>query len=251
LTYLDRLQDEIAESRPVAMVKLLSVPDQGNYELGQTILVSASGILYPQTSDLQPLVKAAQEMLAQGRSGATKVAMPDCSVRVYVESHLPQQVLVVIGAGHVGQMVARAGDMAGFPLIVLDDRSEYAHPNLFPLGARVICGDFEDELAALELGVHHHVILVTRGHQQDSRCLRLLVNAPVPYLGMIGSRTRVKTIFEILIAQGVKRTDLERVRAPVGLDLGGRTPGEIAISVVAEVIATRHGGTGLPMKLRR
>lgn len=249
MSYLNPLAQEIAAERPVAVAKVVEGP-----WAGCAVVAGPGGIHY-----VDPRLQAAPEGLAEGmaelaagllvrgESGCHRLRLPAGSVRVYVESHLPPPVLLVVGAGHVGREVARAGALAGFQVWVVDDRREYAHPAHFPTAYRVICGPLPEELAALSPGERHHVVLVTRGHAQDAACLAALAGAPVPYVGMIGSRKRVGAVFDALRAGGVDEEWLGRVRAPIGLDIGARTPGEIAIAVVAEVIATRRGGTGKPL----
>ena len=242
MAYVEWLAEAAAAGRPAAVAKLLTDP-----LLGQALVVSPAGVIYSDVPDpaLEASVAAvAMQFLAEGRSG---VATVRGDVRVYIESHRPDPVLLVIGAGHVGQMVAQLGAMAGFDVAVLDDRPQYANPERFPMASRVLCGPFAAELAGLDLGPQHYVVLMTRGHHHDRLCLEELIGADLAYLGMIGSRTRVETIFAALEAEGVDRERLQRVRAPIGLDIGARTPAEIAVSVVAELIAVRRSGTGAPL----
>lgn len=242
MSYVEWLAEAAAAGRPVAVAKLVTP-----LFLGQALVVSPAGVIYSSVADptIQNATGAlAVQFLSEGRSGAATVCG---DVRVYIEAHLPDPVLLVIGAGHVGQMVAQLGAMAGFDVTVLDDRPQYANRDRFPMASRVLCGPFAAELAGLALGPQHYVVLMTRGHHHDRLCLEQLIGADLAYLGMIGSRTRVETIFAALEAEGVDRERLERVRAPIGLDIGARTPAEIAVSVVAELIAVRRSGTGAPL----
>lgn len=249
MSYLSVLAREIAAGRPVAVAKVVEGP-----WMGCAVVASPDGILYldPRLTAapaglVQAMAGLAGDALGAGHCGCRRLYLPEGSARVYVEPHLPPPVLLVVGAGHVGREVARAGALAGFQVWVLDDRPDYAHPAHFPTARRVICGPLPAELAALEPGEQHYVVLVTRGHAHDAECLRALAGAPVPYVGMIGSRKRVQAVFDALRAAGVDEAWLSRVRAPIGLDIGARTPGEIAIAIVAEVIAARRGGTGAPL----
>ncbi len=249
MSYLNALAREIAAERPVAVAKVVEGP-----WAGCALVAGPGGACYadPRLTEApaglaEAMADLAAELLDRGESGCHRVRLPEGSVRVYVESHLPPPVLLVIGAGHVGREVARAGVLAGFQVWVLDDRREYADPAHFPTAHRVICGPLTAELAALAPGARHHVVLVTRGHAQDAACLAALAGAPVPYIGMIGSRTRVRTVLDALRADGADEDWLTRVRAPIGLDIGARTPGEIAIAIAAELIAVRRGGTGRPL----
>ncbi len=171
------------------------------------------------------------------------------TARVYLELHGPPPRMVIVGAGHIAIPLARMGAMLGMRIEVLDDRPEFAAPDRFPDARAVRVIDFRDPFADTPLGPSDHVILVTRGHSFDYECLVRLLRMPAPpaYIGMIGSRRRVRATHEQLAREGFSTAEMKRVRAPVGLDLGGQTPAEIAVSVVAEVILFHAGGTGVPL----
>ena len=171
------------------------------------------------------------------------------TARVYLELHGPPARMVIVGAGHIAVPLARIGAMLGMRIEVLDDRPEFAAPERFPDARTVRVIDFRDPFADTPLGPSDHVILVTRGHSFDYECLvRLLrMSAPPAYIGMIGSRRRVRATHEQLAREGFTTAEMKRVRAPVGLDLRGQTPAEIAVSVVAEIILFHAGGTGVPL----
>lgn len=168
---------------------------------------------------------------------------------VYVELHAPPAKMVIVGAGHIAAPLARIASMLGLRVEVLDDRPEFADPARFPDVAAVRVIDFHDPFADTSLVSADHVVLVTRGHRFDYECLvRLLRMAPPPaYIGMIGSRRRVRATHEQLAREGFTIDEMKRVRAPVGLDLGGQSPAEIAVSVAAEIVMHRSGGTGAPL----
>ena len=172
-----------------------------------------------------------------------------CVATVYLELHAPPPKLVVVGAGHVAVPLAQIGVMLGLRVEVLDDRPEFADPARFPEADAVRVIDFRDPFADTRLTPPDHVVLVTRGHRFDYECLvRLLrMKQPPGYLGMIGSRRRVRATHEQLAREEFTLEQMSRVRAPVGLDLGGQTPVEIAVSVAAEIVMHRSGGTGAPL----
>ena len=170
--------------------------------------------------------------------------------RVYLELHHPQSQMVIVGAGHVAQPLCTLGSLLGLRVRVLDDRPEFATRERFPEADEVRTVDFSDPFRDVPLHPWSHVIMVTRGHRYDYECLRRVVlSSPLPgYIGMIGSRRRVRATFEALLAEGIPREHLERVHAPIGLDLGGETPGEIAVAVAAEIVHHQRGGTGRPLR---
>jgi xanthine dehydrogenase accessory factor len=168
----------------------------------------------------------------------------------YLEVQRPAPELVIVGAGHVARPLAAVGALLGMDVTVLDDRPEFATRERFPHAARLLRVDFGDPFAGVRVHAGSHVVLVTRGHRYDFEALRrLLAVEPEPaYLGMIGSRRRVRATFVKLIEEGVDAARVARVRAPLGLDIRAQTPAEIAVAVAAEIVLLRRGGTGAPLR---
>ncbi|MCY1011841.1 XdhC/CoxI family protein [Nannocystis pusilla] len=175
------------------------------------------------------------------------------AMEVFVEYLAPEARLVLVGAGHVAQAVAPVAAGVGFRVVVVDDREDLLEHPAFA-GAERHARDVDElELAVPDLGERDYVVILTRDHARDERALAHLVRRPHRYLGMIGSVRKVHAIVARVLRReqelGRPRPDLSRVRAPVGIALGGRTPAEIAISIVAELLADRHGGTGAAMNV--
>jgi xanthine dehydrogenase accessory factor len=175
------------------------------------------------------------------------------AMEVFVEYLAPEARLVLIGAGHVAQAVAPVAAGVGFRVVVVDDREDLLEHPAFA-GAERHARDVDElELAVPDLGERDYVVILTRDHARDERALAHLVRRPHRYLGMIGSVRKVHAIVARVLRReqelGRPPPDLSRVRAPVGIALGGRTPAEIAISIVAELLADRHGGTGAAMNV--
>ena len=190
----------------------------------------------------------------EGRRASTQGVheLPSASgqtIQVYVEAHHPQPDLVIVGAGHIAQPLCSMGALMGFCVIVVDDRPDFATRERFPEADRIVQVDFRDPFADVPIHSTSHVVLVTRGHKYDFECLRHLLKTEVepPYLGMIGSRRRVRAAFSQLQGEGMPRDRLSRVRAPVGLDIGAETPVEIAVAVAAEIVLHWRAGTGAPL----
>lgn len=175
----------------------------------------------------------------------------DAAVEVMIEVVEAPVRLVVVGGGHIGRSLIRMGAEVGFSCTVIDDRPDYANRERFPEADHVICADFEPALAELPVDHNTYIVLVTRGHKQDETSLRCLVGRPAAYLGMIGSKRRTGAVLQHLQDDGFDMDALARVRTPIGLDIGAETPEEIAVSILAEMIMTRRGGTGRPMYYRR
>jgi xanthine dehydrogenase accessory factor len=160
---------------------------------------------------------------------------------------LPRITLLIVGGGHVGQAVARLAAEVDFAVWVHDDRAAYASRERFPSAERLLVGDIGPTLQQLapSLTPSTYCLIVTRGHNHDEEALYHLAATRASYVGMIGSKRKIKLIFEDLRAKGVPAEVLQRVHAPLGLPIGSRTVPEIAVSIVAELIAHRNLG---PMK---
>jgi xanthine dehydrogenase accessory factor len=157
---------------------------------------------------------------------------------------LPRITLFIVGGGHVGRAVARLAAEVDFDIWVLDDRSSYASRERFPSAHRLFVGDIGCQLQNLtnEISPSTFCIIVTRGHSHDEEALYHLVRSPAGYVGMIGSKRKIKLIYEDLLAKGIPAEDLRKVHAPLGFDIGSQTVNEIAVSIVAELIACRNLG---------
>jgi xanthine dehydrogenase accessory factor len=171
-------------------------------------------------------------------------------IELYLEIRRPIRDLIVVGAGHIAQPMAHVGALLGYRVTVLDDRPDFATRERFPDADRLIRADFSDPFADIALHERSYLLLVTRGHKYDYECLiRALRADPLPaYIGMIGSRRRVRATYVQLIEEGVRRELIDRIHAPVGLDVGAETPEEIAVAVAAELVMLDRGGSGVPLK---
>lgn len=155
--------------------------------------------------------------------------------------HLSRSRLLIVGGGHVGTKVAALAAEVDFDVWVCDDREEYCNPQRFPAAQRLLCGSIEDTLAGLEVDGDTFCIIVTRGHNHDETALFHLAEKPARYIGMIGSKRKIRLIFDDLRRLGIAEEALARVHAPIGFDIGSQTVPEIAVSIVAELIACRSG----------
>ena len=160
---------------------------------------------------------------------------------VYIEPIEPSPEIYIIGAGHVGFHLARLAHEVGFRVHVVDDREKFANSERFPNAAEVVVDDIPTWVARANLPPHAYAVIVTRGHTNDLEALRALAPHELRYLGLIGSRAKVARIFGALRADRVLDEHLTRVHAPIGLDIGAVTPQEIAVSILAELIAVKHG----------
>jgi xanthine dehydrogenase accessory factor len=162
-------------------------------------------------------------------------------MEVFIEPVEPSPELYVFGAGHVGYYVAKMAYEVGFKVHVIDDREKFANAERFGEGIDVLVDHIPTWLEAHTLPPTAYAVIVTRGHTHDLDSLRALSRMPLRYLGLIGSKAKVKRIFDQLIEEGTAAEMLKRVHAPIGLDIGAITPQEIGISIVAELVGVKHG----------
>ena len=248
LQALDRGED-------AALVTIVSTQGSTPQRVGARMLVFADGRIVGTIGGgcyENDAAGKARESLRTRKAGLARYDLSDalaeengliCGGRmeVFIEPLEPSPRLVIVGAGHVSQHVAGMAASVGFRVHVLDDREAFANRDRFPAAAEVTVADIAGFLAGAELPPTAFVVVVTRGHTHDLAAVRALSGRPLRYVGMIGSRAKVARVFDALRAEGVAPDWLEEVHAPIGLQIGAVTPEEIAVSIVAELVAVRRG----------
>jgi xanthine dehydrogenase accessory factor len=159
---------------------------------------------------------------------------------VFVEPVIPQPSAIIFGAGHISKSLSKVANLAGFRTVIVDDREQFANRDRFPEADEIHAGDYESVFPQLPVNETTYLVIVTRGHRDDMRVLRWAVETPARYIAMIGSKRKVISVIKELEKEGVHAADFERIFAPMGFEIGAITPEEIAVSVVAEMIATRR-----------
>lgn len=246
----DLLGDVLAASgggAPVALVTLLR--RAGSDPIRGRMLLEADGRTRGTLGDAGRdgrAIIAARETLERGT--ARSVALDD-DEDLLIEPVLSRSRLVVVGGGHVGRALALQAGLLDLDVTVVDDRPEFADRDRFPAPVEVVRADMAAALADLGIEWNTFIVVATRGHKLDADCLRAAIRTRARYVGLLGSRRKTILIARMLRDEGVSEERLASVHAPVGLDLGGRTPAEIALSVLAEITALRHGGDGRPLRL--
>jgi xanthine dehydrogenase accessory factor len=162
------------------------------------------------------------------------------TLEIYVEPVLPVPLLYLFGAGHVAFSVYKIAKIAGFEIIVIDDRSSYANAERFPEAREIIAEDFDVAVGRITPNENSYLVIATRGHRDDMRILRWAVQTSPRYIGMIGSKRKVISIYKELEKEGLSTDLFEKVMAPIGLEIGAVTPEEIAVSIVAEMVACKR-----------
>ena len=201
----------------------------------------ASGTPRSQTYHLRPEGEGALGSLCGG------------DVTVFFEPHVPDRVLLVIGAGHIGQKLCSYASMLDHRVVVLDSRADMVTRERFPEAAGLVCGDPERAAELYDIDARTSVVILTHSAEHDEKALRSVIDSPAAYIGMIGSANKVLTIFARLRDEGVAGELLGRVHSPIGLDIGAETPAELAVSIMAEIVAEQYGRPGgrMPAAVKR
>jgi len=200
----------------------------------------------PGMEDIQEGLVADMPRLLKGRQPTIAIFQDKEGNRLefYLEPIMSDPVLYVFGGGHVSLQIVPLASLVGFKVVVIDDRPEFADSRKFPQATKVLQYPFEGVLDKLSVDGSSYLVIVTRGHLHDKTVLTQCLKADAKYIGMIGSRRKVAILFKALLGEGFSQDNLDRVHAPIGLDIGAETPEEIAVSIVAELISTRAGRKG-------
>lgn len=204
------------------------------------------------------VIREALQALMEGEGRILRYTLSDPSqgdpgvcggeMEVFVEPIRPRPTLVVVGGGHVGKAVAHLAHWLGFRVVVSDDRPEFATPQAVPEADDYVACELKDLPARIPFDEQTYVVLTTRGVDVDAAGLPSLVETAAAYIGVIGSRKRWETCAEQLRRQGISEEKISKVTSPIGLELNAETPEEIAISILAQIILLRRGGSGKSMK---
>jgi xanthine dehydrogenase accessory factor len=263
---LDVLDLALATSRagtPCALCTVIQSSGSVPRRPGSKMLVGADGAILAGTIGGGAMegraIDLAREALADGeaRIGSFRLSDPGqgdagvCggAVEVFIEPMAAPPTVLVVGAGHVGRALVRLAAFSGFRAVLSDDRIELCAPAVAPGADAYLPGPLLDQLSRLTLSPRLYVALVTRAYAIDVEVLPVLLRAPIAYIGVIGSRRRWATAAKALREAGLSDADLARVRAPIGLEIQAETPEEIAVSIMADIIATRRGAS-IPSVMR-
>ena len=247
----DLLGDVLAASsggKPVALATLLRKKGKDLEPSGKLFVEtdgSSGGSLGEAALDARAR-DAARETL---RQGTARTVTLDTDHELLIEPVIAKPRLVIAGGGHVGLALAKMAAQLEYEVTVIDDRPEFASRERFGPAIEVVHMDMVEALRTLPIGWNTFIVIATRGHKLDAHSLRAGVRTEARYVGLLGSKRKTILIAKMLRDEGVPEERIRAVHAPIGLDLGGRTPAEIALAVLAELSMERHGGTGRPLRL--
>jgi len=245
----DLLGDVLAASsggKPVALATLLTKRGK-EIEASGKLFVETDGSTHGSVGKPDDAARAAA--LDALREGTPRTVRIDDAHELLIEPVLAKPRLVIAGGGHVGLAIAKMAMLLEYEVTVVDDREEFASRDRFGPGVDVVRMDMVEALRTLPIGWNTFIVIATRGHKLDASCLREAVKRDARYVGLLGSRRKTVLIAKMLRDEGVSEERIRAVHAPVGLDLGGRTPSEIALSVLAELSVERYGGTARALRV--
>ena len=257
---LERLQQSLASSDPVVLATVIDSSRSVPRHAGSKMIIYQDGSTFGSIGGGEMearVLKEAAEALVNGRPRLVSYELVDhglgdpgiCGgeVTLYLEAYMPTSTLLVVGCGHIGAAVIELGHWMGFRVVAYDDRTELATAKKLPEADFVASGDFEDLLKSSPITDQTHVVVVSRNTEVDLDVLPKILQAPARSIGVMGSQRRWNSTRAALTELGVSSVDLDRIRAPIGLELNAETPEEIAVSIMGEIVLSRRGGSGASM----
>ena len=244
----DELINAYEGGDPVGLATIVNVA-KGGTNLGAKLLLKQDGTIIGTLGD--PALDArAKELAAQVADvGNIESFITDDGTEVFVEGFTTPPTLIMVGGGHVGKATADLAHNLGYRVYVVDDRPEFANPERFPYAEQTVVSSYENWPEHLEINVNTFIVAATRGHRYDDLALESALTTRARYIGLLGSRRKTIMIYRRLIGQGISVDRLKQVYAPIGLNIGGLTPEELAVSIMSEIIMVRRGGTGSTMRM--
>ena len=230
------------------LVTIVEVQGDGRIQPGAKCLIRDGKAQVETIGDANVVAAMVRESDSHARaekSQLVSLAIPDSTIKleVFFEVMPAPPRLIVVGAGHIAVPLVKMAKVLDFHVTVIDDRLLYANRERFPDADEVLTGDMAQMLKEMTLTPSCYIVLITRGHAYDEPCLRNIIHSKAKYIGMIGSRRRIKACFQrFRDEEKVTEEAIERIYAPIGLDIATETPAEIAVSILGEVIKIRRGG---------
>lgn len=234
---------------PVAVASLMKVPAGSDLVVGSRLLIrensSTSGSLGSEQLDKQAATEA-RKLVAMGKNDYITT---DSGAEFFIEAYTTPPTLVIAGGGHVSKAISQIAVTLGFRIFIIDDREDFSNPERFPEAEQTVVSDYKTAFEKLPIGTNSFVVIATRGHRYDASATAAAMRTPASYVGLLGSKRKTILIFEELFAEGFTMEQVRSVRSPIGLNISARTPEEIALSIMAEIVGFRLGGDGGTLKL--
>lgn len=257
---LEMISGEVKKNKRAAMVIITNSSDSTPREQGTIMAVFEDGSTYGTIGggNLEYLsIEHAKECIRTGEdkafnfdltSGGNTGMQCGGKASVFIKVFKPKYKLIIAGAGHIALSLEKLGNMLGFSVVIFDDREELCNRERFPHADELIAGNIAENLREYPIDQNCFVVIVTHGHKNDQDALREVINKDARYIGMIGSSKKNKYVMNNLLNEGISKELLDKVYAPIGIDLGGETPECIAFSIMCEILAVKNNGSLKHMK---
>lgn len=247
--------ERMDKGETIALVTVVEVKGSTPREVGTKMLVNKNGLVAGTIGGGMTeakVIKEAKQVLKEGKgklliyhltkeqAALDEGAICGGEMKVFIDILQPKEEVLIFGAGHIAICVSKLAKMVGFKVAIIDDREEFANQDRFPEADEIVTEDIERALTHIKITPSTYIIIVTRGHLQDQEVLASVIKSKAAYLGMIGSRKKNATIFQQLTEKGIFQEELNKVHAPIGINIKAQTPEEIAISIMAEIIQVRR-----------
>ena len=235
----------------VALASLIKSADGRPPAVGSKIFIREDGSTEGSLGDLTLDRDASARALSLMAMGRNDYVITDTGAEYFLEAYTTPPQLVICGGGHVSRALADHAKPLGFRLFITDDREEFANSQRFPEADIVVAKKPEEALTELPINANTFIVVATRGHRFDNVALAAAADTSARYVGLMGSKRKTILIYEDLVRMGIDEQRLREIRSPIGLDIHARTPEEIAVSIMGEILMFRLGGTGQTMKLEQ
>jgi xanthine dehydrogenase accessory factor len=233
------LVDKVNSGNQCVMLTYLDLQSHRSGSISDKILLTAENI---EKRTILLNEDTYEKILLSLNTGKLQMVNIGENKAVLIEPFIPKPRLIVFGGGHIAKPLVEFASRVGFSVTVIDDRPSFSNTGRFPEAEKVICESFERSFNLLNLRKSDYVVVITRGHRHDGVVLREVLNYELSYVGMIGSKRRVRGMMEELLDEGYSKDKLDLVNSPIGLDIGAITPDEIAISIIAQLISFKNKG---------
>jgi xanthine dehydrogenase accessory factor len=248
-----RLADELLQTKrdgiSAAVVTVVRAENCPDISAGEKCFIRNGAVCVSSIRNkslLDAILRESEARLKREECRQVSLTLPgsETQVEVFFQILTATRKVIIVGAGHLAIPLVKFARILGFHITVLDDRVKYANRQRFPDADEVLVGNMAETLRGIEITPQTYIVLITRGHQFDEPCLREIIHSSAKYIGMIGSKRRIKACFiRFKEEDGIPEESLKRVYAPIGLDIGSESPEEIALSIISEMIKVRRGGS--------
>lgn len=252
---LEMISGEIKNNKRAGIIVITSSSDSTPRKSGSIMAVFEDGSVHGTIGggNLEHLaIEKARECIRRGEDREISFDLCDegnagmqCGGRViiFIKVFKPKNKLIIAGGGHIALALGKLADILGFYWVVFDDREEFCNRERFPKADELILGNIGEKLKEYPIDRNCYVVIVTHGHRNDQDALKEVINKDAAYIGMIGSSKKNKVIFDNLINEGIYSSLIDKIYAPIGIDIGGETPEYIAFGIMCEIIAVKNGGS--------